>query len=89
MQWFTSARKPAKPMAGARGTGTGHSKIRLSEFRIAMKTYVCIVCGFVYDEAIGRPEDGIKAGTRWEDIPADWACPDCGVAKADFELVEV
>jgi rubredoxin len=54
-----------------------------------MKIWQCIVCGFIYDEAKGLPEDGINAGTRWEDIPADWACPDCGVAKADFEMVEV
>ena len=53
------------------------------------KTYVCIVCGFVYDEAAGRPEDGIAAGTAWADVPADWSCPDCGVAKADFEMVEI
>lgn len=53
-----------------------------------MKTYLCIVCGFVYDEADGRPEDGIPAGTRFADIPDDWACPDCGVAKADFEMIE-
>ena len=43
-----------------------------------MKTYLCIVCGFVYDEAVGRPEDGLAAGTRWADVPASWACPDCG-----------
>jgi rubredoxin len=54
-----------------------------------MKTYVCIVCGFVYDEAAGRPEDGIAPGTLWADVPESWACPDCGVAKADFELVPV
>ncbi len=54
-----------------------------------MKTWQCIVCGFLYDEAIGLPEDGIKAGTRWNDIPDHWACPECGVAKADFEMVEV
>ncbi len=54
-----------------------------------MKTYQCIVCGFVYDEAAGLPEDGIPPGTRWEDIPAHWACPDCGVAKADFDMVEI
>ena len=53
------------------------------------QTYVCIVCGFVYDEAAGRPEDGIAAGTRWADVPDSWACPDCGVAKADFELVAI
>ena len=54
-----------------------------------MKTYLCIVCGFVYDEAIGLPEEGLVAGTRWADIPEGWMCPDCGVAKSDFEMVEV
>ncbi len=53
-----------------------------------MKTWQCIVCGFIYDEAQGRPEDGIAPGTRFEAIPDDW-CPDCGVAKADFDMVEV
>ncbi len=52
-----------------------------------MRKWECIVCGYVYDEATGDPEHGIKAGTRWEDIPQDWACPECGVAKADFEMV--
>ena len=51
-----------------------------------MRIWECIVCGYVYNEAEGDPEHGIKAGTRWEDIPADWACPECGVAKADFEM---
>ena len=55
----------------------------------SFNTYVCIVCGFIYDEAAGRPEDKIAAGTRWADVPADWTCQDCGVAKADFEMVEV
>ncbi len=53
------------------------------------KTYICIVCGFVYDEAVGRQEDGIAPGTKWADVPQDWACPECGVAKADFEVIEV
>jgi rubredoxin len=53
----------------------------------SMKTYQCAVCGFIYDEAAGMPEEGIAPGTLWEDIPADWECPDCGVAKADFEMV--
>ena len=52
-----------------------------------MNTNQCVVCGFIYDEAAGMPEEGIAPGTRWEDIPADWKCPDCGVAKADFEMV--
>jgi rubredoxin len=54
-----------------------------------MKTYQCVVCGFIYDESQGLPEEGIAAGTRWDDIPADWSCPDCGVAKADFDMVEI
>jgi rubredoxin len=53
------------------------------------KKYQCIVCGFVYDESLGDAEHGIAAGTRWEDVPADWSCPECGVAKADFEMVEM
>lgn len=54
-----------------------------------MKTYVCLVCGFVYDEVAGSPEHGIAPGTLWDDVPDDWLCPDCGVGKADFELVEL
>ncbi len=54
-----------------------------------MKVYQCIVCGYVYDEKAGDPEHGIAPGTRWEDVPDSWACPDCGVAKADFEMKEI
>lgn len=54
-----------------------------------MKTWQCKLCGFVYDEAAGCPQDGIAPGTRWEAIPAHWACPECGLAKADFDMVEV
>lgn len=54
-----------------------------------MKKYQCIVCGWIYDEALGWPDDGIPAGTLWEDIPDSWVCPDCGVGKADFEMIEV
>jgi rubredoxin-NAD+ reductase len=53
-----------------------------------MRKYECIVCGYIYDEALGWPDDGIPAGTKWEDIPDDWVCPDCGVGKEDFELVQ-
>jgi len=55
----------------------------------AMKTYQCVVCGFVYDEAVGRPEEGIPAGTVWADVPESWVCPDCGVGKSDFEMIEI
>lgn len=54
-----------------------------------MNVYKCIVCGFVYDEAKGLPEEGIAPGTRWADIPEDWECPDCGVAKSDFTMALV
>jgi rubredoxin-NAD+ reductase len=53
-----------------------------------MSKWECIVCGLVYDEAKGWPDDGIAAGTKWEDVPEDWLCPDCGVGKEDFELLE-
>lgn len=54
-----------------------------------MSKWECIVCGWVYDEAKGDPDSGIAPGTRWEDIPEDWLCPDCGVGKEDFEMIEM
>lgn len=51
------------------------------------QSWVCVVCGFVYNEADGWPEENIAPGTRWVDVPDDWCCPDCGVGKADFELL--
>jgi rubredoxin-NAD+ reductase len=53
------------------------------------KTWLCIVCGLIYDEALGWPQDGILAGTRWEDVPEDWVCPECHVGKADFEMLDI
>ncbi|MBR5254141.1 MAG: rubredoxin [Bacteroidales bacterium] len=52
-----------------------------------MKKYECTVCGFVYDEAIGDPDNGIAPGTKWEDLPQDYTCPLCGVGKEDFQEV--
>lgn len=54
-----------------------------------MSAYRCPVCDFVYDEATGAPREGFPAGTACADIPDDWSCPDCGAAKADFEMIEV
>ena len=54
-----------------------------------MKTYMCVVCGYVYEEAEGRPEDGIAPGTALADVPADWMCPECNVGKAQFQMVEI
>ena len=53
------------------------------------KTYMCIICGWMYNEEKGSPEDGLAPGTRWEDVPEEWACPDCGAYMEDFEMVEV
>ena len=50
-----------------------------------MNKYVCMICGYVYDPQIGDPDSGIAPGTKFEDIPEDWACPLCGVSKDDFE----
>ena len=47
--------------------------------------YVCTVCGYIYDEAEGDPDNGVAAGTKWEDVPEDWVCPVCGAGKEDFE----
>lgn len=54
-----------------------------------MKKWQCIVCGFIYDEAAGCEDEGIKAGTTWDQVPEDWMCPECGVSKEDFEMIEI
>lgn len=53
------------------------------------KSYMCVICGWIYNEAEGLPDEGIAPGTRWEDISDDWVCPDCGVGKSEFEIVVV
>lgn len=50
-----------------------------------MAKYVCSVCGYIYDEAKGIPEEGIASGTTWEELPEDWVCPLCGAEKSEFE----
>ena len=53
-----------------------------------MGKYVCTVCGYVYDPALGDPDSGIKAGTSFDDLPDDWVCPVCGAGKDQFEPEE-
>lgn len=53
------------------------------------RTWLCRICGFIYDEAAGLPDEGIAPGTRWEDIPPNWTCPECHAGKGDFEMVEI
>jgi rubredoxin len=50
-----------------------------------MDKYVCTVCGYVYDPALGDPDNGVAAGTKFDDISDDWVCPVCGAGKEDFE----
>lgn len=54
-----------------------------------MKSYMCVVCGFIYDEEQGRPDEGIAAGTHWVDVPEEWSCPECGASKSEFEMIEI
>jgi rubredoxin len=54
-----------------------------------MKRWQCLNCGYVYDEEAGDPMAGIVPGTRWQDVPVDWKCPDCGAGKADFDMEEI
>lgn len=53
------------------------------------KTLQCATCGFIYDEAEGLPAEGFAPGVRWADIPDTWICPDCGMSKSQFEMVEL
>lgn len=53
-----------------------------------MDKYVCDVCGYIYDPAVGDPDNGIEPGTAFEDLPEDWLCPLCGVGKDEFNKVD-
>ena len=52
------------------------------------RKWVCVSCFFVYDEALGLPQHGIPPGTRFEDLPDDWVCPECGSPK-DYSEIQV
>jgi rubredoxin len=74
---------PAQPAAEAPEAARAEA-VSADDF----KQWVCVICGWVYDEAAGLPDEGIAPGTRWADVPADWRCPLCDVGKEDFALVE-
>lgn len=63
----------------------GNSFHNYTLFLTNMEKYVCIVCGWVYDPAVGDPDNGIKPGTPFAELPDDWVCPECGVGKDMFE----
>ena len=54
-----------------------------------MGSYMCVICGFVYEEEKGIPDQGIPPGTLWKDVPDTWVCPDCGAGKDEFEMVQI
>jgi rubredoxin len=64
---------------------TGNERVRGR----TMKKYMCLICGWIYDEETGAPEEGIPPGTKWEDVPPNWSCPECGARKEDFEMIEI
>lgn len=53
-----------------------------------MRKFRCRYCSHIYDESLGDPGTGIAPGTRFEDVPEDWSCPECGAMKSDYELME-
>ena len=54
-----------------------------------MKKYECTLCGYIYDPEVGDEDNGIEAGTAFENLPEDWVCPLCGAEKSDFNRFEV
>jgi rubredoxin len=62
---------------------------RMADNEQNYRSWMCLICGFVYDEAAGLPEEGLPPGTRWEDVPINWTCPECGARKEDFEMVQI
>ncbi|MEM8736984.1 MAG: FAD-dependent oxidoreductase [Planctomycetota bacterium] len=74
---------PPRPPAPAEATDVAAAST------VTAKVWECGLCGFIYDEAEGLPDEGIAPGTTWAQIPDDWTCPVCGVAKAQFRMIEI
>ena len=49
-----------------------------------MQKYICDVCGYVYDPALGDPDANVKPGTAFDKVPDNWVCPVCGAPKSEF-----
>lgn len=99
--WVPKDNGPFELVAGAEGMeglilnfpapGGGRpesAKLAAADGNGEYKTWQCVLCAFVYDEAAGLPEEGIAPGTRWADVPDTFGCPDCSARKADFEMIE-
>jgi rubredoxin len=61
----------------------------MADSDLPFKTWMCLICGWIYDEEGGSPAEGIAPGTRWEAVPPNWTCPECGARKDDFEMMEI
>ena len=72
------------PSLGPLDDSAGSNVSEVVEYR----TWICLICGWIYNEQDGLPAEGIAAGTRFEDIPAAWRCPECAVGKGDFVMAE-
>jgi rubredoxin len=79
LQASSSTELPSGPASEKPGVEDGYPN----------RLWECTVCGFVYSERLGLPDEGIPPGTAWADISDDWVCPDCGTSKADFHMVEI
>ena len=55
----------------------------------ALVTWMCLTCGWIYDEAAGDAKEGLAPGTRWADVPPNWTCPECNSRKDDFEMIKI
>jgi rubredoxin len=55
---------------------------------VCVRRYVCDVCNYIYDPAIGDPDNGIEPGTEFDDLPDDWYCPVCAVGKSQFSPLD-
>ena len=84
----TSRTIGSAPVAGSPNPSSTRHNSSIKDKSMIMKKYVCNICGYVYDPATGDPDSGIAPGTAFEDIPADWVCPVCGVGKEDFSPEE-
>jgi rubredoxin len=61
----------------------------VDERNTVANTWMCLICGWIYDEEAGAPDEGIAPGTAWADVPMNWTCPECGARKEDFEMVQI
>jgi fatty acid desaturase/rubredoxin len=84
----TAGENPATPQA-ATTVASAPPAGPANASTVPSRAWQCRVCGFTYYEALGLPGEGIAPGTPWDMIPDDWRCPDCGMAKTKFRMVEI